>query len=96
MATTIKVKINQDYSITLPPGFIEEHGLMQGDELTLSDEGEFALLYFLPHKKATRTQRVTSLLKSLRESVKQAGGITDEEIEYAIHKVRTQEAQSNF
>ena len=94
MATTIKVKINQDYSITLPSGFIEQHGLTQGDELTISDEGEFALLYFFPHKKATRTQRVTPLLESLRESVEQAGGITDEEIEDAIRKVRAQEAQS--
>jgi bifunctional DNA-binding transcriptional regulator/antitoxin component of YhaV-PrlF toxin-antitoxin module len=95
MVTTIKVKINQDYSITLPPGFIEQHGLMQGDELTLSDEGEFALLYFLPHKKSTRTQQVGPLLKALRESVKQAGGITNEEIEDAIRKVRAQEVQSN-
>jgi len=64
--------------------------------LTLSDEGEFVLLYFpsktriavAPHKKVTRTQGVGPLLKALRESVKQAGGITDEEIEVAIRKVR--------
>jgi len=54
------------------------------------------LLYFpsktriavAPHKKVTRTQGVGPLLKALRESVKQAGGITDEEIEVAIRKVR--------
>ncbi len=50
---------------------------------------------WVPNPKVTRTQRVGSLLKALRESVKQAGGITDEEIEDSIRKVRTQEVQSN-
>jgi len=50
---------------------------------------------WVSHPKVTRKQRVKLLLKALRESVKQAGGITDEEIEAAIHKVRTQEAHSN-
>ncbi|MBC8233685.1 hypothetical protein H8E77_29410 [bacterium] len=45
---------------------------------------------WVPNPKVTRKQRVSPLLKALRESVKEAGGITDEEIEYAIRKVRTQ------
>ena len=49
----------------------------------------------VPHKRLTRMQRVEFLLKALRESVKRAGGITDEEIENAIRKVRTQKVQSN-
>ena len=48
------------------------------------------------HPKVTRKQRVKLLLKALRESVKEAGGITDEEIEDAIRKVRTQKVQSNL
>ncbi|MDZ7262234.1 MAG: AbrB/MazE/SpoVT family DNA-binding domain-containing protein [candidate division KSB1 bacterium] len=87
MSEPVTLKLTEEYTFTLPLEIVRKYHLQKGMELFLLDED--GILVLLPKKEMSVWDELRQAIADLRRSVKARGGITQAEIEAAIHKART-------
>jgi len=86
MANERIVEVQDDYSIVLPIEVAEHYKLKKGSKLHII-EGKDAIVLMSQEEKNV-WERFDKALENFRQAVEEAGGITDDEIEESIRRVR--------
>jgi len=89
MANERIIEVQDNYSIVLPPEIAENHKLKKGSKLHILEGKNSIVLMSQEEKNAW--ERFDRALENFRQAVEEAGGVTDDEIEESIRRVRASE-----